>query len=187
MKIFVKQDKITIFGRRYVIYEGRRKIYSIRRLWLTPIPKYVIKDSKADQKIGSIRNRFLAFKGDAVISIPNGSFKFDQDGFGSMKYSCKSISNPNEIFELRGHKGHDGSIFKNKEKVGEWCKNKFVIFDGDAYELDLNSDIDSLLMSVLIVLIDTYKISVTVGGDIGWDVGNIGKNLKKKKSGWQPK
>ncbi len=187
MKIFVKQDKITIFGRRFVVYQNKKKLYSIRRLWLTPIPKYVIKEYSSGKIIGRMQNKFLSFRGNAVISIPSGQFKFDQEAISSMKYSCKRIDGEAEEYNLKGNKGFTGSIYKDKEQIGQWDKNRFVIFDGDAYEVDLDFNADKLLMASMMVLIDTYRISVTVGGDIGWEVGNIGKGLQKRKSNWIPK
>jgi len=187
MKIFVKQDKITIFGRRYVIYQNNNKLYTIRRLWLTPLPKYVINEYSSGRKIGKIQNNFFSFRGNAMISIPSGQFKFEQETFNSMKYTCKRISEKNEEYELIGNKGFTGSIYKYKEQIGQWDKNKFIIFDGDAYEIDLDFDVDKLLIASIIVLIDTYRISVTVGGDIGWEIGNIGKGLQKGESNWTPK
>ena len=187
MKIFVKQDKITLFGRRYVVYQNKKKLYTIRRLWLTPIPKYAITEYHSGKRIGRMQNKFLSFRGNAVISIPSGQFKFDQEAIYSMKYSCKRIGGMTEEYKLKGNKGFTGSIYKDKEQIGQWDKNRFVIFDGDAYEIDLDFDSDKLLMATMMVLIDTYRISVTVGGDIGWEVGNIGKDLKRRKSNWTPK
>lgn len=187
MKVFVKQDKITIFGRRYVVFKGKKKILVIRRLWLTPIPKYKITEYDSGKVIGRMQNKFLSFRGNANIFLPNGSFKFDQEGFNSMKYECKPLADPNVTYQLRGNKGFSGSIYKDKKQIGQWDKNQFVIFDGDAYELDLDFDADIPLIASMMVLVDTYRISVTIGGDIGWEVGNIGKGLNSRKNNWKPK
>jgi uncharacterized protein YxjI len=187
MKVFVKQDKITIFGRRYVVYQDKKKLFTIQRLWLTPIPKYVITEYSSGERIGRIQNKFLTLRGNAVISIPNGNFKFEQESINSMKYTCKVIGKETDNYDLKGHKGFTGSIYKNKEQIGQWNKNQFVIFDGDAYEIDLDFDSDILLIASMMVLVDTYRISVTVGGDIGWEIGNIGKELQKENTNWSPK
>lgn len=187
MKVFVKQDKITIFGRRYVIYQNEKKRFTIRRLWLTPIPKYVITEHLSGIKIGMIRNKFLSLRANAVISIPSGDFKFEQESIKSMKYTCIATTKETEKYNLKGHKGFTGSIYRNNEQIGQWNKNRFVMFDGDAYEVDLDFDADIVLIASMMVLVDTYRISLTVGGDIGWEIGNIGKALQKRNTNWSPK
>lgn len=187
MKVYVKQDKITFFGRRYVVFNGKKKILVIRRLWLTPIPKYKITEYATGKELGKMQNKFLSFRGNANITLPNGTFKFDQESINSMKYECNSLADPSTHYQLQGNKGFSGSIYKDKNQIGQWNKNQFVIFDGDAYELDLDFDADIPLIASMMVLVDTYRISVTIGGDIGWEVGNIGKGLKSRKTNWKPK
>lgn len=175
MKVYVKQDKITFFGRRYVVFMGRKKVLVIRRLWMTPIPKFKITEYATGKELGTMENKFLSFRGNANISLPNGTFKFDQKSINSMRYECRSLVDSPTQYLLQGNKGFSGSIYKDNHQIGQWNKNQFVIFNGDAYELDLDFDADIPLIASMMVLIDTYRISIKIGGDIGWEVGNIGK------------
>ncbi len=76
--------------------------------------------------------------------------------------------------------------FKNDNQIGRWTKDRFVIFDKDTYTLDLDYDADIALAAAMVVLVDTYSMSVTIGGDMGWDI-SIGKKQSRKKSSWVPK
>ncbi len=183
MKILVKQNKITIFGRQYNVYQNKKKLFTIRRLWPTLIPKYVITENPSGKRIGGIQNKFLSLTANAMISLPSGEYKFNQEGMNSMNYTCSnSTKEGSDIFNLSGNKGFSGSIYKNKEQIGKWNKNQFVFLDGDSYEIDLDVDSDILLIASMMILVDTYRISVIIGGDMGWEIGNIGKGLKKIKN-----
>ncbi len=188
MKVYVKQDKISFFGRRFIVYENQLALYSIKRRWLVIKPKYNITDYQTGEKIGTLENKLGSFKANALINLPNATFKFDQpEGLNSMFYKAFNLGEENLNFVFRGNKGYSGSIFLNKQQIGQWQKNKLVIFDGDTYELDLDYDTDILFMGCSMVLIDTYRISITVGGDIGFEIGNIGKGLGRRKKRWKPK
>lgn len=188
MKILIKQDRISLFGRFYTVYKDNKKLYSIWRVWLNPIPKYIITEYPTENKIGSIRGKFFSLRANATISIPSGDYQFEQKKLTVMQYFCKSINEGSDLYKLAGTKGLGGSIYKNEKQIGKWDKNRFVILDGDVYEVDLNDDVDILLIFSMMVLVDTYRLSITVGGDlIGWEVGNISKGLQHTRDKWSPK
>jgi uncharacterized protein YxjI len=186
MEIFIKQNMFSFFGRKYIVYANGEKRYSIRRLWLTPLPKYKIKDSRTNTVIGTIQNKFLYFRAHAKIILNSGNYAFEQKSLGSKKYSCKQLEGAMDQYEIKGHEGFECSIFKNENQIGNWTKNQLVIFDKDIYEIHLDYDAQIPLIAAMVVLVDTYSMSVTIGGDIGWNI-SLGKKQSKKKSGWKPK
>lgn len=187
MKIVIKQNKIKIFGSRYTAFQGEKKLFVIQRLFLSLFPIYKIVDYLTGERIGIIQNKLFALRGSAIISIPTGAFNFEQESVRSMKYRCEEINGFASSYELNGNSGFTGSITKNNVQIGEWVKNKLVFFEGDTYELELDFDADILLIACTIVLMDKFRISIKIGGDIGWELGNIGKDLQTRNSNWLPK
>lgn len=186
MEIVIKQNMFSFFGRKYIVSEKRKKLFSIRRMWLMPLPKYKIKDLRTKKVIGTIQNKFLYFRAHARIVLPSGKFAFEQESMGNKKYSCKQLEGALDQYKINGHEGFECSIFKNENQIGRWSKNQLVLFDKDTYEIELDYDADIALIAAMVVLVDTYSMSVTIGGDFGWNI-SLGKKQSKRKSGWMPK
>lgn len=188
MQILIKQDKIPFFGRRYVVIKERRKLYEIRKAWPNPIPAYKISEFQSGKVIGNMQNKFLSLRAHAALLLPSGEYTFEQASIGAMSFECVRTSPaPQSTYKLQGAKGLTGAIYQDGEQVGQWDKNRFVVLDGDNYVVDLDFDADIPLMALMMVLVDNYRISVSIGGDIGWEVGNMGKGLQESKSDWKPK
>ena len=186
-KVFVRQDKISLFGKSYLVSQNKKKLYVIQRQWLTIPPKFTIAQYISGKKIGEVNCKFFSFRANAEISISGERYKFEQESVSSMKYDCRKTTDPFNEYRLIGNQGFGGSIFLDKKQIGQWSKNQFVVFDGDVYELDLDFDANIPLIASMIVLMDNYRISVKIGGDLGWEVGSLGKGLKPKKTDWKPK
>ncbi len=112
MKIRIKQNMFSFFGRKYVVYQEKKKLFSIRRLWLTPIPKYKIKDLRSNTVIGKIQNKFLSFRANAKITLPSGIYAFDQESMGNKKYACKQLDGAMDQYVIKGHEGFECSVLK---------------------------------------------------------------------------
>lgn len=65
--------------------------------------------------------------------------------------------------------------------------NDFVGLGGHKFQIALNYDENPILISAFIVLVNTFRISITIGGDIGWDVGNMGDGLTYYDPNWKAK
>ncbi len=187
MQLKVKQSKISFFGRRYTITKDGRNLFIIRRLILTAIPKYVIENYNTGKKIGTFKNKFLSFKASAVIRIDKNQYSFVQKSFTSSEFQCQQHQNGDDLFQIKSHEGFQYSIWENNQQIGLCKKNNWQILDGDVYDIDLNFDADVALLAAMIVLVDNYRFSIKIGGDISLDVGNFGKNLLKPDTTWLPK
>lgn len=184
MRIIIEECAVSILGREYWVTMNKQIIYRIRRLTLSPTPKFVIIDDFTDKKIGAFQNKFLSLTADAIITIPGGKYKFDQKEINSMTYTCHQFIGGNDEYVIQGHKAYCGSIFKNEKQVGFWAKNRYSFVNNDFYDVDLDCDIDVILIAAMTVLLDTYRISAALG--CGFEMDNIGKGVESYKSNWTP-
>ena len=187
MKVYVKQRKITLFGNKYIVYKDDRELYVVRRILLSIKRKYEISQYYTGQTIGTIENGLLSFKANATVSIPSGKYKVVQKSFNSLKFKCRNQDSSHSEIEMKGSKGYSGNIYENSKQIGRWNKNKFIVFHGDAFEMVLDYDVDLELMIALMVIVDMFRIQIKIGGEIGWDTGNIARGLERGNTVWRPK
>jgi hypothetical protein len=183
LRINIEQEGIS--HRRYVVSVGYKETYIIRKELL--ISRYKLLKFESREKVGEIKNEFLADNRNADIILPSGTYKFEQKSDYKMYFNCKSTSKPFKEYEFIGNKGFTGSIYLNKKQIGEWDKNQYMKFENDTYDLDVDFDVDVLLLASVMVLIDIYRISIRFGGYFGWEVGNIGLELGNMNPDWKPK
>jgi len=184
MNVQVKQKKWTLLGRKYIVSVENEKKYIIERVPFVIKPEYEIKDYETWNVIGTIKNK-IKFRADAIIRIRNEEYQFVQEKFNRMTYQCLDKQNNCE-YMIQGNHGSWVSTFKNNLQIGYWKKKSFVILSGNRYDVVMNFDEDPILLSAFAVLVDNYRISVTVGGDIGWELGNMGKGLTEFNTNWKP-
>lgn len=187
MQIRIKQNKLSIFSNTYRVFRDGEVLFKLTRINFIPIGFFSIKDGKTKEKIGQIRNKVLSLRGNAKISIPNGNYHFTQKSIESNFYKCENLSDKNDLIFIERYKGFNGAIFKNELQIGFWKKNQFVVLDGDNYELKLSADVDLALISAMMVLVDYYRFSLIIGGDIGFEIGNSGNEVPKQIKYWKPK
>lgn len=184
MNVLVKQKIWTLRGRKYIVSVADKKKYIIEDVPFS-LTEYEIKDYKTWKVIGSIKNK-IKFKADAIITIRNKEYRFTQEKFNKMTYQCSDKQTKHQ-YTIQGNHGVWISIFKNNEQIGFWKKKSFVILSGNKYDLLMNFDEDPILLSSFAVLVDNYRISIKVGGDVGWELGNMGKGLTEFNANWTPK
>ena len=185
MNVLVKQKKWTLLGRKYIVSVEGAKKYIIERVPFVIKPEYEIKDYDTWKVIGKIKNR-IKLKADAIISIGNKEYELVQEKLNKMTYHCIS-KQPKVKYTIKGNHGAYVSTYKNNEQIGYWKKKSFVILSGNRYDMEINYDEDPILISAFAVLVDNYRMSITIGGDIGWELGNIGKGLTEFNPNWKPK
>lgn len=185
MNVLVKQKRCTLLGRKYIISIDDEKKYIIERVPFSIKPEYEIKDYKTWKLIGTIKNR-IKLKADAIINIGNAQLEFKQEKLNTMTYNCIDKVTGDE-FLIQGNYGNSVSALKNNKQIAYWIKKKFVILDGNRYKMTMDYDANPLLLSSFVILVDNYRISVIIGGDIGWELGNMGKGLTTFNENWKPK
>ena len=187
MIVNVNQRMWTLFGRKYIVSIDGEKKYEIERRAFSAKGVYEIKDYDTLKEVGIFRNKLMSLKADTEIIIGEKEFHFKQESVKSMKYFCENINAPEEKYLIQAHHGHTTSIFKNQNQVAWWDKKRFVILEGNKYKIEMNFDEDPILFSAFAVLVDNYRISITIGGDIGWEMGNMGKGLTNRNENWKRK
>lgn len=185
MNVLVKQKMWTLLGRKYIVSVEGEKKYIIERVPFVIKPEYEIKDYETCKVIGTIINK-IKIRADATIIIDNKEYELVQEKLNKMTYHCID-KKQNVNYTIQGNHGVYVSTYKNDEQIGYWKKKSFVILSGNRYDMEINFDEDPILISAFAVLVDNYRISVTIGGDIGWELGNMGKGLTEFDSNWKPK
>ena len=185
MNVLVKQKKWTLLGRKYIVSVKEEKKYIVERISFSIKPEFEIKDFETWKLIGTIKNK-IRFKADAIIKIGEREFEFKQEKLNTMTYNCIDKTNDDKYL-IQGNSGNNVSAFKNGEQVGYWKKKSFVILEGNRYDLVQNFDDDPILLSSFAILVDNYKMSIRIGGGIGWELGNMGKGLTLFNENWVPK
>lgn len=187
MRVIVKQRKISFFGESYIVYCQEQKILRIKKNWLSLMPQYSIFDYVSKQLVGNVKNQKISLSANALITLDNVNYVFKQIAFNQMKYSCYKQGDENNQYSIIAHEGFESSIYYNENQIGKWVKNEFVILEGDIYNIDIDYDANVILIAAMTVLVDRFRFGVRIGGDIGWELGNMGKGLKRYKSNWKPK
>ena len=185
MNVLVKQKRWTLFGKKYIVSVGNEKKYIVERVAFSIKPVYELKDFETWKLLGTIKNK-IRFKADAIIKIGENEFEFKQEKVNAMTYNCIDNSTGDQYL-IQGNSVDNVSAFKNGEQIACWRKRRFVILDGNSYDLVQNFDECPILLSSFAILVDNYRISITVGGDIGWELGNMGKGLTRFNDNWKPK
>ena len=185
MNVLVKQKRWTLLGRKYIISIQDEKKYIIERVPFSIKPEYEIKDYETWKLIGTIKNK-IKLKADAIIKIGDSEFEFKQEKLNTMTYNCIDKIAGDE-FLIQGNSGDNISTFKNNKQIAFWIKKRFVILDGNRYDMTMDYDANPILLGSFAILVDNYRMSVTIGGDIGWELGNMGKGLTEFNKNWKPK
>lgn len=187
MIVNVNQKRWTLFGKKYIVSVNKEKKYKIEREAFSLSSVYKVKDYETSKEIGEFHNKLRSIKANAEIIIGNKRYSFIQDSVRSMKYICEEEKKLSGKYVIQANRGYSTSIFKGQIQVGQWIKRSFVILEGNKYQIEMNFDEDPILFSIFAVMVDNYRISITIGGDIGWELGNIGKGLTNKNENWEPK
>lgn len=184
MIIDVNQKKIAI-GDKYDIYINETLTHQAATQlfrFLSEINLFEIKRNEAKFRI---KKKWSWFKTTYdIYKSDNQKFEFKTISIWKHHYICQSSSDSYEIF---GHRGRKYSVFKNKEQVAWWDKNCVTWFEGDNYRIIADNDSDFELIVSFCLIIDNSSSNSNDGNTVTFDIGNIGPEVVKFDSNWEPK
>lgn len=185
MKVTVKQKMWTLGGSKYdVLIQGEKK-FLVASDPLSIKSNYEIKDYNSWERLGSIKNESVMLA-NAFISIAEKEYRFSQENIKEMTYECLNLVT-SDTYLVQGNKGSCVTVYKNHEQIAYWRKKSFIVLKGHRFNIEMNYDEDPLLVSLFAILVNRYSISVSVGGDIGWFMGNTAKGLTDFNEKWRAK
>ena len=145
--------------------------------------RFKLLSADREQELARIIWRFSFFRDRYDIRLRSSGtvYRFWCENLWRVVYACKGEQ---AFYRLYQHKGLTYSLFRGERQVAAIEKTRFVIGNGDRYDIRVNRSENTLLVICMALVLDaldgSYDSTVTV------DLGNIGPEARRFDESWEP-
>jgi len=180
----ILQEKAIALRPTYTITTPNGELSAVK-VWMPIPPKVEVKGPQGDIVATLKGPLFSFFKPKWTITLADGrSYIFHCEKI--IKKTFTAVS-PTETYTLYTHRNLHFSIFKGETQIAAFTRNRLSIGSGHTYSIDMNSDADVVLVSSMILALNTLtedkKDKGLVG--VGVEVGHIGPEDRPNDTSWQ--
>lgn len=177
----IKEHKFSLRC-EYDIASPAESYVAVKAL-LSLLAKLEVRNSN-EKVVATIHGNFSLFYSNYDFVLSDGrNFHYACEKFWKGVYSCIG---PNASYHLFQHKGVRFSIFQDDTQIAAITRNKFIIGAGHEYEIQMNADADLLVVSCMLLALNTSEDDSSNQNTYTYDFGNIGPEDRKFDESWQP-
>jgi len=137
-----------------------------------------------DRVVATIHGNFSISHASYDFALADGrNFHYQCEKVWKGVYSCQGPSGNYHLFQ---HKGVRYSIFKDDTQIAAITRNKLVLGTGHEYDIQMNADADLIILSCMILALNTESSSDDGQNSVTYEFGNIGPEDRKFDESWQP-
>jgi hypothetical protein len=138
----------------------------------------------ADGSIAATIRGTSFFRARYVFEIANGpTYTFNRTSVLKSIYTCEGNGRRFDYFE---HRGMRSSIFQDDRQIASLSKNRLVIGTGNKFSIQMNSDADLLLITCMVLAVNTTRSKNEKQGGVNIDMGNLGMQGRPCDETWLP-
>ena len=180
MEIIVEERKFSVTS-KYDISAHDCKYYAVGSHW--PFSsRFRLLAADHEQTLATISWRLSFFRARYDFWFPSGPvYRFWCENLWKGVYACKGEQDSYRLYE---HRGLMYSLFKGERQVAALERNRFVIGNGNRYDIRVNRDENVLLVICVTLVLDALDGSH--GSTVTVDLGNIGPEARRFDESWQP-
>jgi uncharacterized protein YxjI len=163
--------------------ESPTQTYVAQKALLSLLAKLDIR-TPSDKVVATIHGNFSLFYANYDFTLADGrNFHYACEKLWKGVYSCIGASTSYHLFQ---HKGVRFSIFEDNTQIAAITRNKFIIGAGHEYEILMNGNADLLVISCMLLALNTSDDDTSDQNSFTYDFGNIGPEDRKFDETWQP-
>jgi hypothetical protein len=137
-----------------------------------------------DRVVATIHGNFSLFRANYDFALADGrNFHYACEKFWRGVYSCIG---PSANYHLFQHKGVRYSIFQDDKQIAALTSNQFIVGNGREYDVQMNHDADLLVITCMVLAINTEAGDDKQDATFTYDFGNFGPEDRKFDESWQP-
>ncbi len=137
-----------------------------------------------EKVVATIHGNFSLFYANYDFALSDGrNFHYECEKLWKGTYSCIGASASYHLFR---HKGVRFSIFEDNAQIAAITRNKLIVGSGHEFEILMNADADLLVLSCMILALNTSDDDGSEQNTFTYDFGNIGPEDRKFDESWQP-
>jgi uncharacterized protein YxjI len=138
----------------------------------------------SDMVVATIHGNFSLFYANYDFALADGrNFHYACEKLWKGVYSCIGADGSYHLFR---HKGVRYSIFKENAQTAAVARNKLIVGTGHEYDILMNADADLVVISCMILALNTSDDDGSEQNAFTYDFGNIGPEDRQFDESWQP-
>jgi len=158
-------------------------VYIAQKALLSLLAKLEIR-TQNDRVVATIHGNFSLFRANYDFALADGrNFHYHCEKLWKGVYSCEGADGSYHLFQ---HKGVRYSIFKDDTQIAAITRNKFIVGSGNEYDIEMNGDADLVVVSCMILALNTEDGDDSDQGTFTYDFGSLGPEDRKFDESWQP-
>ncbi|HEY5329209.1 MAG TPA: hypothetical protein VFC39_18785 [Acidobacteriaceae bacterium] len=140
--------------------------------------------TEAGQVVAKLQSHFTFIRSNYDFVLADGrTYHFLCEKLWKGVYVCER---PGESFHLYQHKGLRFSIFKGDSQIAAITKNRFVIGNGNEYDIRMNSDADVVVICCMVLALNTGTGDEAGNSSATYHFGSIGPEDRRFDEFWVP-
>ena len=159
------------------------KYYALKKIFSLNDEIHLMSDG--DQSVATIKGSFSPLRSKHEFLLADGRvYHFQCEKIWKGVYSCEGNG---EVFRLYQHKGLSYSIFRNDEQIAAFTHKRITIGKGQRYDARINSDADVIVVTCMILTLNTADGEDDDDATVTINFGNIGPEERPFDASWSPK
>jgi hypothetical protein len=175
------QEKSFSFGVQYKIQTPEKTMHASKKIFslLTHIDLF----SASDSLLATISGESFLRSIYSIKSTDGKSYIYRCEKLWKGVFVCEGES---ETYHLYTHRGLRYSIFKADTQIASLEKERIVIGNGNKYDLRMNSDASLVLLTSMVLALNSVNGDDQNDNTVTYDFGNIGPEDRPFDENWKP-
>jgi uncharacterized protein YxjI len=175
------QEKSFSFGVQYTIETPEKTMHADKKILslLTHIELF----SASDSLLATISGESLLRSIYAIELTDGAAYTFRREKLWKGVFVCEGGG---ETYHLYTHRGLRYSIFKNDAQIASLQKEHIVIGNGNTYDLRMNPDARLVLLTSMVLCLNTVSGDDDNDSTVTYDFGNFGPEDRAFDESWRP-